>query len=68
MQDPTRYSNLVSFLDEGEGAGWELLSLMLRGGSSALELMRHKFLVHSSPIQPQPSNTNGTGGFKLPWS
>ena len=72
-QDPTRYGRLVSFLDDDGGAGWDLLSCLVRheeqGGKSALELMRHRFLMDESSVD-SGEGKRGSGGsvFRLPWS
>ena len=66
LQDPPRYTLLVAFLDEDDGAGWELLSQLLRGGSSALELLRHRFL--SPSVAAVQQGERNKGGFTLPWS
>jgi hypothetical protein len=40
VQDEDNYSGFVEFMDECNGAGWELLEALMKGDTAAGELMR----------------------------
>lgn len=67
LQDTQQYGRLVELLDEQDGGGWELLSDMLRGDKSALQLTQHRFLVPKSKQGQGGGGKGGLGGFTLPW-
>ena len=60
---------LVAFLDQGEGAGWEMFTVMMEGKASALELFNHPFFTSQGSSRKAEKNNQGGSsfGFKLPW-